>query len=189
MDSQDAARIEIDDENCASFVELLCSAAHLDFRRAWYAIDAWMSENGAEFEDLDEQAQAFVRARDDDDLDIASITALMERFNIDGESILVSGHGSAFLRSPGIGGALIALVMCSDFFAWACADAEQITPSMYREIIETADTCSHLEDVTTYAPLLVVARKRGMRPITPRLERMPKPWRAMFEAIDVGTSH
>lgn len=57
------------------------------------------------------------------------------------------------------------MVNCSDEFAWACADAEPITPADI-DALEQAftDVRAVDPDALYQAPMLFVARKRGMRP-------------------------
>lgn len=182
-DSSGGHTRELCDAEAASLVEILLSAARTDFRDAWWAVDTWMAQGGVDLT-LSPQAQRFVRPRSDHDLSITQITTLLERFNNDDhQSIMISGSADV-LVAGGVESALAAFVNCSDFFAYACADAHTITSDLYEEIIATAQCYAHLDDVEFYAPLLVVAKARRARPIASRMDKMPSAWRDLFE-----TSH
>lgn len=63
-------------------------------------------------------------------------------------------------------------MMCSDTFAWGCADAEQIEPDDIYLLRQTiADLRAAGAGGVVWAGILFCARKRGMRPMNRWLKR------------------
>lgn len=55
------------------------------------------------------------------------------------------------------------MVGCNDFFAWACADAEEVTPDNVSVLEQAIADCEAVDD-HVYGPLLFCARMRQCRP-------------------------
>jgi len=75
------------------------------------------------------------------------------------------------------------LINCNDLFAWATADAEELTIAdlpMLRQAIEDCQSVSAVHVV--YADTLFVCRKRGMRPQSPWYRNVSENMRDLFNA-------
>lgn len=94
-------------------------------------------------------------------------------------------------------GKLTFLVNCNDFFAWGCADAEEIENQQDIDAFEQAyRDCLKIDQFTTYWwKLLYCARKRGSRPQGAQYSRIPKELHPLFDAcgppraIDYGNPY
>lgn len=93
-------------------------------------------------------------------------------------------------------------VNCNDLFYWACADCEQLTPENLPKLLDACVDCrkamgcesygsgidinwtkfERFYDAASWAPLLLVARVRGMRPQRPYYKSIPEDLHALFDA-------
>jgi hypothetical protein len=73
---------------------------------------------------------------------------------------------------------------CNDLFYWACADAEDITPSDLPLLHETILDCERVLGVggSAYAGTVYACRKRKMRPQYPCYPSYPKELWPLFDA-------
>ena len=78
---------------------------------------------------------------------------------------------------------LAVFALCNDFFVWACADVEEITPENL-VVLEGAkvDLAKLGDDEEMYVALLFCSRVRGMRPQGAFYEHLPKPSWPLFDA-------
>jgi hypothetical protein len=64
---------------------------------------------------------------------------------------------------------------CNDLFFWACADAEDITPSDLPMLEQAIKDCEAVGScLSAYAGTIYACRKRGMRPQNPCYSGYPK---------------
>lgn len=61
-------------------------------------------------------------------------------------------------------GRLVCFVNCNDLFAWATADAEEVTPENIKVLEQTLKDVKDVGGLTCYADNLFACRIRGMRP-------------------------
>jgi hypothetical protein len=73
-------------------------------------------------------------------------------------------HDSLWWRTDGDYGPVSFWILCNDVFAWACADAERITPETLPELEQAIRDEVAITGTTIYADHLYCARRRGKRP-------------------------
>lgn len=109
---------------------------------------------------------------------------------------LAEMHDGVWWHRTGGGKAPRILVGCNDFFAWGCADCEEITPAnihLLREAIAECEAVPEYEGVGWIA-LLFCAKSRGMRPQGCCYPKKSVLW-PLFDAcgpkreVDLGNPH
>lgn len=71
-------------------------------------------------------------------------------------------------------------INCSDWFYWACADAQEITPEDLPDLIKAIEDSTKLHPFEFYGPLLWTCRKRNMRPMKEVYRDMPEELHELF---------
>lgn len=75
-------------------------------------------------------------------------------------------------------------IKCSDTFAYACADLEEVTPENVGRLEQAFEDCLATGDPLAgiYAPMLFVARERKRKPIPEIMRTIQDSVRTMLEA-------
>jgi hypothetical protein len=84
--------------------------------------------------------------------------------------------------TPGSNRDISLSALCSDFFAWATADAEEITVEDIPLLKSCLDDLRKADGATYYLGELFAARKRKMRPQKPCYKGMEPSVAALFDA-------
>ena len=97
----------------------------------------------------------------------------------------LDAHDMLWWRTDGEYAPITFFVQCSDVFAWATADVEEVKPGDLQSLKDAAKDVFVLDPQATQyysylVPLLFCARKRGLRPM-PRME-IPEELKPLFDA-------
>lgn len=74
-------------------------------------------------------------------------------------------HDSLYWRTDGEFAPVAFFVNCSDLFAWACADAEPVTPDTLAELEQAFADVQAVDGSAIWGPSLYAARRRKLRPM------------------------
>lgn len=92
-------------------------------------------------------------------------------------------YDSVWWRCDGQFAPVTFFVNCNDFFHYACADTETITPDNLPRLRAAFDDAKATGDHgEIYGPLLFAARERGLRPVMPLLSSGTAALQALFDA-------